>query len=425
MAVEIVEKPTQKDIDANNNEKNQSLGAFQKLSKDLLEDERILKEFTLGKRIGFYRMRGDLGSGNFAKVKLGYHCLAKEKVAIKILDKNKLDEKTQKMLTREISCMERLQHPNLIRMFEVLETVDNLYMILEYASCGELFQKIVNQGKFSESISRCYFSQLLSAVQHMHQRNIVHRDIKAENVFLHINGTLKLGDLGFSTIVPTIEQQLNTFCGSPPYAAPELFKDDYYYGNSVDVWALGVLLFFMVTGTMPFRADTVGKLKRKILEGVFVVPDYVSESCRFLICQILRPVPGDRFSIPEIMRSVWLEGSTYPKQLTSSLLKPNADQNACQTDEEVEAMNQLRSYGVTEEMIAGCPDSSRNNINGIFRLAVYQAQKRKIEKQREKELQLKQQAEEKLKQSKLNRNKAGTQASGGGKNQQSKFCLLL
>lgn len=253
----------------------------------------------------------------------------------------------------------------------------------------------------------------------------MHRDIKAENVFLHINGTLKLGDLGFSTIVPTIEQQLNTFCGSPPYAAPELFKDDYYYGNSVDVWALGVLLFFMVTGTMPFRADTVGKLKRKILEGVFVVPDYVSESCRFLICQILRPVPGDRFSIPEIMRSVWLEGSTYPKQLTSSLLKPNADQNACQTDEEVEAMNQLRSYGVTEEMIAGCPDSSRNNINGIFRLAVYQAQKRKIEKQREKELQLQQQAEEKLKQSKLNRNKAGTRASGGGKNQQSKFCLLL
>lgn len=90
-----------------------------------------------------------------------------EKVAIKILDKNKLDEKTQKMLTREISCMERLQHPNLIRMFEVLETVDNLYMVLEYASCGELFHKIVNQGKFSESISRSYFSQLLSAVQHM------------------------------------------------------------------------------------------------------------------------------------------------------------------------------------------------------------------------------------------------------------------
>ena len=269
------------------------------------------------------------------------------------------------------------------------------------------------------------FFSIYNSIQH--QRNIIHRDIKAENVFLHINGTLKLGDLGFSTIVPTIEQQLNTFCGSPPYAAPELFKDDYYYGNSVDVWALGVLLFFMVTGTMPFRADTVGKLKRKILEGIFVVPDYVSEPCRFLICQILRPVAGDRFSIPEIMRSVWLEGCSYPKQLTSSLMKPNLDQNACQTDEELEAMTQLRTYGITDEMIAGCPDTSRNNINGIFRLAVYQAQKRKQEKQREKELQLKLQAEEKLKQSKQNRNKFSVASVGGagGKNQQSKFCLLL
>jgi len=425
MAVEIIDKSKsgESDNDANNNERNQTLGAFQKLTRDLVEDERLVKEFTLGKRIGFYRMRGDLGSGNFAKVKLGYHCLTKEKVAIKILDKNKLDDKTQKMLSREISCMEKLQHPNLIRMFEVLETVDNLYMVLEYASCGELFHKIVNQGKFSESISRSYFSQLLSAVQHMHQRNIVHRDIKAENVFLHINGTLKLGDLGFSTIVSSVEQQLNTFCGSPPYAAPELFKDDYYYGNSVDVWALGVLLFFMVTGTMPFRADTVGKLKRKILEGVFHVPDYVSEPCKFLICQILRPVPGDRFTIPEIMRNVWLEGASYPKQLTSSLMKPSLDQNACLTDEETEAMKQVKSYGITDEMITECPDTSRNNINGIFRLSVYQAQKRKLERQREKELQLKQQQEE-LRKSK--NNKTGKpSASNGGKHQQSKFCVVL
>ena len=123
---------------------------------------------------------------------------------------------------------------------------------------------------------------------------------------------------------------------------------------------------------------------------------------------------------------MWLEGCNYPKQLSSSLLKPNLDPNANQTDEELEAMKQLKAYGITDDMIRACPDTSRNNVNGIFRLSVYQVQKRKIEKQREKELQLKQQAEEMVKQSKLNRKKlGGGGTSDGGKNQQSKFCVLL
>jgi len=191
------------------------------------------------------------------------------------------------------------------------------------------------------------------------------------------------------------------------------------------VWALGVLLFFMVTGAMPFRADTVGKLKRKILEGTFVVPDYVSEPCRFLICQILRPVPADRFAITEVMRSVWLEGANYPKQLPSSLLKPSLDQNVCMTEEESEAMTQLKSYGITDEMIEKCPDTSRNNINGIFRLSVYQSQKRAAEKKREKEQLARQQQLEAQKQQKSKKLLGAGNANKNSKNQQSKFCVLL
>jgi len=404
-----------------NNERNIALTAFARLTKDLSEDERCLKELSLGKRIGFYRLRGDLGSGNFAKVKLGYHCLVKEKVAVKILDKTKLDEKTQRLLSREILSMEKLHHPNIIRIFEVLETYSKIYMIVEYASSGELFHKILNEGKFSEAVAKTYFAQIITAISHMHARNIIHRDIKAENVFLNASGCVKIGDLGFSTMVESPEQQLNTFCGSPPYAAPELFKDDYYLGKFVDIWALGILLYFMVTGVMPFRADTVGKLKRKILEGSYTIPDHVSEQCRFLISQILRPVPIDRCTMPEIMRSLWIEGTPFPKDLESHTMRPCLDsKNSCVEEEGIE---QLLSYGVTKEMMLDLPDTCRHNINGSYRLAVYQAEKRVLQRQLEKEAIV----EHELNELKLKKDKGKKSANAKNANSptQSKFCTIL
>ncbi|KAK7476067.1 hypothetical protein BaRGS_00032694, partial [Batillaria attramentaria] len=136
---------------------------FERLSQDLSQDQRIIKEITLGKRIGFYRIRGELGSGNFSQVKLGIHALTKEKVAIKILDKTKLDQKTQRLLSREISSMERLHHPNIIRLYEVVETLAKLHIIMEYAGGGELFTKISNEGKLPESEAKTVFAQIVAA----------------------------------------------------------------------------------------------------------------------------------------------------------------------------------------------------------------------------------------------------------------------
>ena len=145
---------------------------------------------------------------------------------------------------------------------------------MEWAPEGELYTRIVDHGKINEIESRYIFSQIISAVNHMHKNNICHRDIKAENIFFSNLSPymVKVGDFGFS-INATTSQRLNTYCGSPPYAAPELFRDDSYVGIYVDIWALGILLYFMVTSTMPFKADTGKYIYKYMLEYLFSIEE--------------------------------------------------------------------------------------------------------------------------------------------------------
>ncbi|XP_042187965.1 serine/threonine-protein kinase NIM1-like [Callorhinchus milii] len=147
--------------------RSRTLTPLEKLNHDVTHDERTIKEVTLGRRIGFYRLRGQIGSGNFSQVKLGIHVLTKEKVAIKILDKSKLDQKTERLLSREIASMERLHHPHIIRLYEVIETLTRLHLVLEYAAGGELFTSVSTEGPLPEDLARKLFAQIVSAVQHM------------------------------------------------------------------------------------------------------------------------------------------------------------------------------------------------------------------------------------------------------------------
>jgi len=199
---------------------------------------------------------------------------------------------------------------------------------------------------------------------------VVHRDLKAENIYFARRQQVKLGDFGFSTTC-VAGQTLTTFCGSPPYAAPELFCDDSYYGPNVDVWALGILLYFMVVGALPFRADTIGKLKRCILEGVYTMPDHVSDDCRLLIRGILRPAPSDRFSIREIRESDWLSDVEFPQALEPYVLGVD-DDNRPLTEAELETRRQLEELGMSEQHIeAARSQQSRSSVAGTYHILLH------------------------------------------------------
>ena len=170
---------------------------------------------------------------------------------------------------------------------------------------------------------------------------------------------------------------MNTFCGSPPYAAPELFKDEFYFGPCVDIWALGILLYFMVTGVMPFRAETVGKLKKCILDGMYFMPDFLTDSCKYLIRRILQLIPQDRLTIEQIKNCKWLQGEKFPLEDDVYNKHPPAV-HLC-NKEEKEARCSLEELGVPFVDDTGTSMDVRSNVTGTYRVVLHRIQKQKSE----------------------------------------------
>ncbi|TYH65650.1 hypothetical protein ES332_D06G069600v1 [Gossypium tomentosum] len=222
--------------------------------------------------VGKYEVGRTIGQGTFAKVKFARNSVTGESVALKVLPKATiLKHRMVDQIKREISIMKIVRHPNIVRLHEVLASRTKIYIILEFISGGELFDKIVHCGRLPENECRRYFQQLIDAVAHCHSKGVYHRDLKPENLLLDSYGDLKVSDFGLSAL---LQQQgvglLHTTCGTPNYVAPEVLSYQGYDGAAADIWSCGVILFFIMAGYLPFYEIDIPTLykKRIQIEGI-------------------------------------------------------------------------------------------------------------------------------------------------------------
>lgn len=265
----------------------------------------------VNQRLGQYQIVKTLGEGSFGKVKLAVHVVSGQKVALKIIARKKLITRDMAgRIEREIQYLQLLRHPHIIKLYTVITTPSEIIMVLEYAGI-ELFDHIVAHGKMSEDKARKFFQQIVCAVEYCHRHKIVHRDLKPENLLLDENLNVKIADFGLSNIM-TDGNFLKTSCGSPNYAAPEVISGKLYAGPEVDVWSCGVILYVLLVGRLPFDDDYIPSLFKKIAQGSYQIPSYLSSGAVRLIKKMLVVNPVHRITIGEIRQDPWFNRDLAP-----------------------------------------------------------------------------------------------------------------
>jgi len=269
-------------------------------------------------KIGNFRLGKTIGVGSFGKVKIAEHVITGHKVAVKILNRKKIKSLRMDLkIRREITNMKLFRHPHIVRLYDVIETPTDIFMILEYVPGGELFDYIVSHGKLSEDDARRFFQQIISGVEYCHNHMVVHRDLKPENLLIDVkNQSVKIADFGLSTMMHDGDF-LKTSCGSPNYAAPEVISGKLYAGPEVDVWSCGVILYTLLCARLPFDDEYIPTLFKKIRAGVFEMPQHVTASCKDLINAMLVVDPLRRITIQEIRQHPWFQ-INLPKYLAPS-----------------------------------------------------------------------------------------------------------
>jgi len=275
--------------------------------------ERTVREFMFPPQLDDYENKNEkLGEGGFAEVHLAVHKKTGIQVAIKVMNKDTLEKMGDlHRAYREIETMKRLGcHPHICHLYQVAETEEDIYLVMEYVSGGELFDYIVAREKLTEKQAQNFFRQILSAVAYMHSKDLSHRDLKPENMLLDSNNCIKIIDFGLASDPHhSLIQPLATCCGSPAYAAPELISGKSYYGSKADIWSLGVVLYGLLNGFLPFDVEedeSTYALYEKIKSGVFEIPEWLSSGSILILSKLLETDASKRISTEELLVHPWV-----------------------------------------------------------------------------------------------------------------------
>ena len=254
---------------------------------------------------GPYLLGETLGEGAFAKVRLATQIHIKEKCAIKIVDKRLLDdEKDIQRLCKEIKILKSIRHKNIVQLFDIMESKTNLYFVMEYCKGGELFDYIVKNKRLNEKVACNFFQQIINGVEYLHKQGIIHRDLKPENLLLDYKNQIKISDFGLSTFY-TKNNFLQTACGTPSYAPPEMLDGKQYNGEASDIWSCGIILYAMLCGTLPFTESKEEIIVKKIKMHDYVIPNYLSKDAQDILNKILKINPEERLTINDIKKHPW------------------------------------------------------------------------------------------------------------------------
>ncbi|XP_065718655.1 hormonally up-regulated neu tumor-associated kinase isoform X2 [Patagioenas fasciata] len=287
-----------------------------------------LRDFQHTKRVGNYLIGRKLGEGSFAKVREGLHVLTGEKVAVKVIDKKraKKDTYVTKNLRREGQIQQMIRHPNIAQLLDILETENSYYLVMELCPGGNLMHKIYEKKRLEEHEARKYIRQLILAVEHLHRAGVVHRDLKIENLLLDEDNNIKLIDFGLSNCAGILgySDPFSTQCGSPAYAAPELLARK-KYGPKIDVWSIGVNMYAMLTGTLPFTVEpfSLRALYQKMVDKEMnPFPTQLSAAAINFLRSLLEPDPAKRPNIHQALANRWLN-ENYPGRAPPNVTYPN------------------------------------------------------------------------------------------------------
>ena len=272
-------------------------------NKEYIQTQNINNKKKLNK--GPYLLGQPLGEGAFAKVRLATQIHIKEKCAIKIVDKRLLENVNDiQRLRKEIKILKKIRHKNIIQLYDIMESKTNLYFVMEYCKGGELFDFIVKKKRLTEEEACIFFHQIINGIEYLHNQGIIHRDLKPENLLLDDKNQIKISDFGLSTFF-TKDNYLQTACGTPSYAPPEMLEGLQYNGEASDIWSCGIILYAMLCGALPFTESKEDIIVEKIKKHEYKIPDYLSQQAQDILNHILKINPQERYSIESIKNHPW------------------------------------------------------------------------------------------------------------------------